>query len=176
MTVGEQPQIFSGETIARGKKVMFELEQRKRTGKPLNEVHQRIIDTSFSIWALKHPLGEAGLFAYAAIVSRPDDLVEMSTPSPYKQPLKGKQSPVYRAKYLTFVGLLRQAYDLLPGAEGQSHDKRRSRIAVEFESLLSKHRNGKPLSVDGFREPLARAVRMEVSKRLGKCGVKKALK
>jgi hypothetical protein len=159
-----------------GRKILDDLDERLRTGRPLNETQRRIINTSLVLWDAKHPFGEEGLYAYAAIVSRPEDVAELSTPEPEKR-LRGKQNPSYLAKRLRYASLLKEADTLLQESGDLCGRNPHEAIGKALFDIHGAHRRGEPMPEGNFYQPLIQAVRSELSCRTvtGR-GVKNILK
>ena len=155
---------ITDERVSLGRKILDDLGVRLRTGRPLNETQQRIVNISLGLWDAKHPHGEAGLYAYAAIVSRPEDVAELSIPEPEKR-LRGKQNPGYQAKRLRYASLLKEADTLLQesGDLYQRITQRHEAIGKALFDIHGAHRRGEPMPEDFFYQPLIQAVRSGLS-------------
>jgi hypothetical protein len=171
-----QCNFITPERVALGKRIVDDLDERIRTGRPLNETHRRLIDTSLGLWDAKHLFGEAGLYAYAAIVSRPEDVAEISTPEPEKR-LWGKQGLKFQAGQLIRDELIQQAYlMLMEGKELYSHEKRCEAIALALKKIHSYSESGNTdnLPKDDYYQPLIQAYKLNC-RVLSAKGIKKAL-
>ena len=152
-----QCNFITDERIALGKRIVADLEERIKS---LNETQQRIIRTSIDLWDAKHPFGEAGLYAYAAIVSRPEDVAEISTPES-KKILRGKQTPGFQARQLIRDELIQQAYLMLLEHEAPYYrSKPCDVIADALKKIHVRSKQDKPLPEDDYFQPLIQAYKL----------------
>jgi hypothetical protein len=172
MTVNKENQIIRDEVIAEGRQIVANLEERMCEGKPLRKLEVSFVQTALDV--LAHGRGMDRVYFLAACTPCPDDALAIPD-KPTSNQLRGKQAHSYKTAYRQYISLLKQAYDLLPDSEGQSHPKRCSRIADELVKLGNAHRREDSMPSDEFRKPLVRAFLMRVARNVTGRGVEIAL-